>query len=252
MKNKNQFIVRAAAILSVVLLLAACASDSPLAPTTARVKFFLGVSDAPTAGVDVLVDGAPINLKSTILPDTLKYGGTFQTSTDSSYLSYGDGTRNVKINNVGTANTLFSTDLALTAGKSYTVFFADTLAKISAITVEDVIPAPQTGKTLFRFAHLSPDYGAIDIARINNTTKDTAIIFSNIAYKTVTPFIQVGSSVAADKVDYAIRPTGKTTAPRSWTAAVFAVGRANTLVVRGFVGKTGTQAINATVLLNAR
>ena len=118
--------------MSVVLLLSACASDSPLAPTTARVKFFLGVSDAPTTGVDVLVDGAPINLKSTILPDTLKYGGTFQTSTDSSYLSYGDGTRNVKINNVGTANTLFSTDLALTAGKSYTVFFADTLAKISA------------------------------------------------------------------------------------------------------------------------
>lgn len=258
MKNSLKYIVSAAFGLSLVLFVA-CGKDDTTTPTAGRVRFFNAVSDAPAAGMDLIIDGAIVNLRNwltagTPLPDsTFKYGAGFPVSTDSSYFYLTAGNHNVKLNPIGTATNSFSGDIAVAAGKSYTVFATDTLSKISAVVATDDVLKAVDRKAVFRFAHMVPDGPAVDIARIKGT--DTTVIFTNITYKTVTPFIQVDTSASTIfpfKVDYAIRVAGTKTAPRTWTNAAFANGRVYTLVARGFVGKTGTQAINATVITQAR
>ncbi len=258
MKNSFKYSVSATFGLALVLFVA-CGKEDTVRPTAGRVRFFNAVSDAPAAGMDLIIDGTIVNLRNwltagTPLPDsTFKYGAGFPVSTDSSYFYLTEGSHNVKLNPIGTATNSLSTDIAIASGKSYTVFATDTLSKISAVVATDDVLKPVDKKAVFRFANMVPDAPAVDVARIKGT--DTTVIFSNIAYKTVTPFIQVdtsASTVAPFKVDYAIRPAGKTNSIRTWTSASFANGRVYTLVARGFVGKTGTQAINATVITQSR
>ena len=258
MKNSLKYSVSATFGLALVLFVA-CGKEDTVRPTAGRVRFFNAVSDAPVAGMDLIVDGTPINLRTwltagTPLPDsTFKYGAGFPISSDSSYLYLTDGSHNIKLNAIGTTTTSLNFDMPVAAGKTYTVFATDSLSKISAVIATDDILPPVNKKAVFRFANMVPDAPALDIARIKGT--DTTVIFSNIAYKTVTPFIQVdtsASTVAPFKVDYAIRPAGKTNTLKAWTSASFANGRVYTLVARGFVGKTGTQAINATVITQSR
>ncbi len=259
MKKSFKSILYSALTLSIVLLIAACGKDDAASPTSGRVRFFNAVSDAPIAGMDLIVDGTPINLRNwltagTPLPDsTFKYGVGFPIASDSSYLYLTDGSHNVKLNAVGTTTTSLNLDMSVAAGKTYSVFFTDTLSKISSVIATDEVLPPVNKKAVFRFAHMVPDGPAVDVARIKGT--DTTIIFTNIAYKTVTPFVQVdtsASTVAPFKVDYAIRPAGKTNSVRTWSSAAFANGRVYTLVARGFIGKTGTSAINATVITQSR
>ena len=261
MKNSLKYIVSVAFGLSLVLFVAACGKEDTTVPTAGRVRFFNAISDAPAAGMDLIVDGTIINLRNwltagTPLPDsTFKYGAGFPVSSDSSYFYLTEGSHNVKINSIGTATTALSLDIPIAAGKSYTVFATDTLSKASAVVVTDAVLAAVDKKAVFRFAHMVADGPAFDIARIKGT--DTAVIFSNITYKTVTPFIQVDTSaslVFPFKVDYAIRVAGTKTTPRSWTNAVFANGRVYTLVAHGLVGKptTSAQYINAKMITQAR
>jgi LysM repeat protein len=259
MKNSFKYILSAAFGLSLVLFGVACGKGDTTVPTSGRVRFYNAVSDAPAAGMDLIIDGTIVNLRNwltpgTPLPDsTFKYGAGFPISSDSSYFYLTEGNHNVKLNAVGSTVNAFSSDVAVAAGKSYTVFATDTLSKISAVIATDAVLPAVDKKAVFRFAHMVPDGPAVDIARIKGT--DTTLVFTNITYKTVTPFIQVdtsASTVFPFKVDYAIRVAGTKTSPRSWTSAAFANGRVYTLVARGFVGKTGTQAINATVITQSR
>ena len=260
MKNSFKYIVSTAFAMAIVLFVA-CGKESVASPTSGRVRFYNAVSDAPAAGMDLIVDGTAINLRNwltagTPLPDsTFKYGAGFPVSADSSYFYLTEGSHNVKLNPVGTTATSLNLDMPVAAGASYTVFATDTLSKISAVIATDVVSAPVDKKASFRFAHMVPDGPNVDIARIKGT--DTTLIFTNIAYKTVTPFIQVDTSASTAfpfAVSYAIRPTGTKTAPRSWTNAAFANGRVYTLVARGLVGRptTSPQYINATVITQAR
>jgi hypothetical protein len=160
MKNSFKYIVSAAFGLSLVLFIAACGKDDTSVPTSGRVRFFNAVSDAPAAGMDLIIDGTIVNLRNwltagTPVPDsTFKYGAGFPISTDSSYFYLTEGNHNVKLNAVGTATNSLSADIAVAAGKSYTVFATDTLSKISAVVATDVVLAPVDKKAVFRFAHM--------------------------------------------------------------------------------------------------
>ena len=259
MKNSLKYIVSAAFGLSLVLFVAACGKEDTTVPTAGRVRFFNAISDAPAAGMDLIIDGTIINLRNwltagTPLPDsTFKYRAGFPVATDSSYFYLTEGSHNVKLNSIGATAAALSFDVPIAAGKSYTVFATDTLNKASVVIATDVVLPAVDKKSVFRFAHMVPDGPAVDVVRTRGT--DTTVIFSNITYKTVTPFIQVDTSVGitgAFKVDYLVRPAGAKTVATSWTAAAFANGRVYTLVATGFVGKTGTQAINKALMTQAR
>ena len=270
MKNSLKYIVSAISALAIIFVVA-CGKDDTSVPTSGRIRFYNAVSDAPAAGMDLLIDGTVTNTRfwlsaGTPLADsTFKYRSMFpnmtfpsatvvgSTTTDSTYFYITEGAHNIKLNPVGSATSSFNLDLSIAAGKTYTVFATDTLSKISAVVATDVVLPAIDKKAVFRFAHLVPDGPAVDVVRTRGT--DTTVIFSNITYKTVTPYVQVDTSVGTTgnfKVDYLVRPAGARTVATSWTSAAFLNGRVYTLVATGFLGKTGTQAINKTLFTQSR
>ena len=256
MKNSLKLIASTSFAL-VLVLFVACGKDDTASPTSGRVRFFNAVSDAPAAGMDLVIDGSIINLRNwlsagTPLPDsTFKYRAGFPVVTDSVYLYLTEGTHNVKLNApVGGSTTVLNLDLPVAAGTAYTVFATDSLSKVSAVIATDVIGAPVSKKSSFRFAHMIPDGPAFDVARVRGT--DTTILFTNVAYKGVTPFVLVDTSVGTTgtfKTDYLVRPAGSKTVTTSFTGAVFANGRAYTLVATGLIGKA---TVNKSLLTQAR
>ena len=258
MKNSFKYIVSTAFAMALVLFVA-CGKESVANPTSGRVRFYNAVSDAPAAGMDLVIDGAITNLRNWLTPSTpladstFKYRAGFPVVTDSVYFYMTEGTHNVKLTSlVGGTTTALNLDMTVAAGGTYTVFATDTLSKVSAVISTDVIGAPVSKKASFRFAHMIPDGPAVDIARVRGT--DTTLIFTNITYKTVTPFVSVDTSVGTTgpfKTDYLVRPAGTKTSvtAANWTAAVFANGRVYTLVATGLLGKS---TVNKSLLTNAR
>ncbi len=249
MKNSFKYILSAALLMGLMMFIAACGKDDAAWPTAGRVRFFHAVSDAPTVGVDLLVDGTPMNLRTfltagTPLPDsTFKYGAGFPANTDSSYLYLTEGSHNIKVNALGTATTVASLDVAVAANKDYTAFAIDSLAKVGFIVVQDVLPAAKTGKAFVRVAHLSPNAGNVDVLlkyvkTVSGvlTTVDSTSLGSGVAYKTVSDFIEVK---APDSLTVEFRGAGTTKSAVTFAKSSLLAGRCYTILARGIVGKSG-------------
>jgi hypothetical protein len=250
MKNSFKYSLSAALSLSIMLFIAACGKDDDASPLSGRVRFFHAVSDAPTVGVDLLVDGTPVNLRTfltagTPLPDsTFKYGAGFPATGDSSYLYLLEGTRNVKVNALGTGTTVASLDVPVAAGKTYTAFAIDSLAKVGFLVIEDKLPAAKTGRAWVRVAHLSPNAGNVDaqVRYVRTSTTnvvtilDSTNLVTNVAYKAVSDFIEVK---APDSLIVEFRGTGTSRAAVTFPRAALVAGRCYTIVARGIVGKSG-------------
>jgi Domain of unknown function (DUF4397) len=251
MENKNmKNIVKGMAAFCLLAFAFGCGIDDNLAsPSVARIKFFHGVSDAPTVGVDLLVDGTPINLRTflvagTILPDdSFKYGAGFPANTDSSYISLLEGAHNIKVNAFGTATTVASLDVTVASGKTYTAFAVDSLAKVGFLVIEDKLPAPKMGKAWVRFANLSPNAGNVDVMlkyvkTVTGvlTTLDSSAVASGVAYKVISDFVEVK---APDSLTVEFRGAGTTKAAVTFPKSALVAGRCYTILARGIVGKSG-------------
>jgi hypothetical protein len=247
MENKNmKNIVKGMAAFCLLAFAFGCGIDDNLAsPTYARVKFFHGVPDAPSAGVALAVDGVALNTRSTILVDTLKYLGAFPATSDSSYYSYSEGSHNIKISTFAGA-TAFTADVPLVAGKNYTVLAADTAAKIAAVIVEDVLPAPANGQVSVRVIHLSPNAPNVDVFVSGQSA------FTGIAYKGATAFapVRIDTGTVKGTINYEIRAAGTSTVALKGSLTGLLQGRVYTIVARGFLGKT--PALGATTLIHGR
>jgi Domain of unknown function (DUF4397) len=249
MKNSLKYIVSAALSLIVMMFVAACGKDDVASPTSGRVRFFHAVSDAPTAGVDLIVDGTIVNLRNWLTAGTpladssFKYGAGFPGTTDSSYFYLTEGAHNIKVNALGTATTVASLDTTIAAGKNYTAFAIDSLAKVSFLVVEDKLPVAKTGKAWVRVAHLSPNAGNVDVMlkyvkTVTGvlTTLDSAAVGSGVAYKTVSDFIEVK---APDSLTVEFRGAGTTKSAVTFPKSALVAGRCYTILARGIVGKSG-------------
>lgn len=249
MKNFLKYIVSAALSLSLMVFIAACGKDDAAWPTAGRVRFFHAVSDAPTVGVDLLIDNLPVNLRTfltpgTPLPDsTFKYGAGFPGITDSSYLYLTEGSHNIKVNAIGTATTVVAADVPVGAGKTYTAFAIDSLAKVGLLVVEDILPAPKNGKAYVRVAQLSPNAGNVDVLlkyvkTVSGvlTTLDSTSLGTNVAYKSVSNFVEVK---APDSLTVEFRNAGTTKSAVTFAKSALVAGRCYTILARGIVGKSG-------------
>jgi hypothetical protein len=249
MKNSLKYIVSAVFGLSLVLFIAACGTDDLASPTSGRVRFFHAVSDAPAVGVDLLVDGTIVNLRNWLTAGTpladssFKYGAGFPGTADSSYLYLTEGLHNVKVNALGTATTVASLDATIAAGKTYTAFAIDSLAKVGFVVVEDKLPAAKTGKAWVRVAHLSPNAGNVDVMlkyvkTVSGvlTTLDSLPLGAGVGYKTVSDFAEVK---APDSLTVEFRGAGTTKAAATFPKSAFIAGRCYTVLARGIVGKSG-------------
>jgi hypothetical protein len=258
MKNSFKYIVSAALSLSIVLFIAACGKDDVANPTSGRLRLFNAVSDVPTVGVNVLIDGSIVNLRTfltggtPLVDSSYKWATGFPAATDSSYLYLTEGTHNIKVTSVvgGTTNAL-TQDVAIAAGKTYTAFTIDSLVKMGLLIVEDKLPSPKTGKAWVRVAHLSPNAPAVDaVARYVKTsvagvetTLDSVFLAKGAVYKGISDFIEVK---APDSLVVNFRAAGSNTNAITFAKSALVAGRCYTIVASGFLGKSpkGTSIIH--------
>ncbi len=267
MNNSFKFIFSAALTLCLVLFIAACGKDDAASPTSGRLRFFHAVADAPTTGIELVLDGKPLSFRTYLTPGTLltdstfKYGLVFPNNTgtavDSNYLYLTEGSHNVKINSpVGSTTTALTQDVAIGAGKNYTGFVIDSLAKMGLLVVEDVLPATKTGKAFVRVAHLSPNAPIVDVMlRYVKTTSgvvaypDSVSIAKGVAYKGVSGFVEVK---APDSLQIEFRTAGGTTSAVTFPKSALIAGRCYTILARGFVGKASPQNLTTSSIIHGR
>jgi len=119
------------------------------------------------------------------------------------YIEVISGNYNVKIYAAGTKTSpVLNKNVFVPPGKIYTVSAIGLLPNIDLLLVPEPKIMNPTNNAYIKFAHLSPNAGAVDIALPNGT-----ILFKNISYKEFTDYIQV----PAGTYTLIARPTGTTT-----------------------------------------
>ena len=203
------------------------------------------ISSTPAAGVDVMLDGSVLSFRTfltagTVLADSsFKYRAGFPAVSDSSYLYLTDGAHNLKILPLGGTTPVLTQDITVAAGKSYTGFVIDSLAKVGFLLVEDALPTTKQGKAFVRVAHLAPNAGSFDIVlryvkTVNGvlTTLDSTSFGSNLPYKTVSNFIEA-KATSTDSLTVEFRKAGTLTSAVVQTKSLLVPGRCYTIVAVG-------------------
>jgi hypothetical protein len=254
LKMKNISLLAPALCLVAATIFFACGKDDAASPTRGRVRFFHAVADAPA--VDIQIDNASINLRSTAQTDSLAYGAGYPAAGDSSYLSVEPGKRNVKINLARSASTnVLTADLDIVAGNTYTVFAADSAAKVGALVIQEQFTAPKARTSYVRFVHLSPNAPAVTLlARFFRTTNgvrvfsDSVTLAASNAYRTFSTY----GELRTDSCDIEVRAVGSTTTVASLQRQRLVEGRHYSIVARGFVGRAAPQNLALTSIIYGR
>jgi hypothetical protein len=115
---------------------------------------------------------------------------------------------------------LYSTSLTLQSGKHYTAHIADTGTKTKTVLLEDDLTPAPTGFSRFRFVHLIPNAGPLDLY------VDTVLVASGIPYLGSSNFFTVRVPAAAPTWSIRETSTGR-------NGAVLATySNANTVISR--------------------
>ena len=134
--------------------------------------------------------------------DILKFKNlTYGAFTD--YIEVMTGDYNVKLYATGTKTSpVLNKNIFIPPEKIYTVAAIGLLPNIDVLLVLEPKVVNPSDKVYIKFAHLSPNAGAVDIA-----LPDGKILFRNIKYKQLTDYIEV----SAGTYTLEVRPTGTTT-----------------------------------------
>ena len=119
------------------------------------------------------------------------------------YIEVITGNYNVKIYATGTkVSPVLSKNIFVPPGRIYTASAIGILPNIDILLIPEPKILEPLDKVYIKFAHLSPNAGAVDIVLPNGT-----ILFENISYKGFTDYIEV----PAGTYTLEARPTGTTT-----------------------------------------
>jgi len=136
------------------------------------VRVMHAVPDAPN--VDIYAD-------DNMIVKNLAYGEY----TD--YLSLPEGTYRISLYVTGTTNNpVIANMLTVNKDVELTVAAVGTLSEIAFLAIMDADVPAVMGNAMIRFIHLSPNAPAVDITLPNGT-----VIFSNVSFKQITPYINV-------------------------------------------------------------
>jgi Domain of unknown function (DUF4397) len=129
---------------------------------------------------------------------------------------------------------LASVQHSLTAGKKYSLYFADTSANTTSLLVEDSLTAPDSGYVRFKFVNMMPDApGGLDLYI------GTVKVASAIPYKGVSPSFVLPTNNASST--WAIREAGGTTNRVTYAnASSLSNQRVFTVLARGYYSITST------------
>lgn len=197
----------------------------------ARVKILHAIPDGPA--VDVFVNDAKVNGTSLAF-----YTGY----PDREYLALTPGAATVKIATPTSATvagqTVLTASATFDADKYYTIAATGTAAAPVAVVINDDLSVPDPGKTYVRIINLLSGGPGVDLAIGTGTP-----LVSNVAYKAASDFVGITPANSSAPLTLQVRSAGTTTLLGSSVANFTAfAGRKYTIVVRGIVGKTGTQA----------
>ena len=103
------------------------------------------------------------------------------------YLPIPEGMYKISLYVAGTKDSpVLSNMLTVNKNSILTVAAVGNLSDIGLLAINDANEVKKTGKAMIRFLHLSPNAPAVDITLPNGT-----VIFSNISFKHITPYIDV-------------------------------------------------------------
>lgn len=126
---------------------------------------------------------------------------TYASFTD--YIEVITGTYNLKLYAAGTkVSPVLNKNVFIPPEKIYTVAAIGLLPNIDVLPIPETKPFEPLDKVYIKFAHLSPNTGAVDIS-----LPDGKILFKNISYKQFTDYIEV----PAGTYTLEVKPTGTTT-----------------------------------------
>jgi len=135
---------------------------------------------------------------------------------------------------------LFKTTVAAVAGKKYTLHVSDTTggtATTKSLLLEDDFIVPDTGFCKFKFVHLMPNVGAVDL--YNGST----VVATNISYLTASSYFSIPTGIPTSTV-WTLRAAGSlptSTAIVTYTSASTILNqRIYTIFGTGYSGIAGT------------
>jgi hypothetical protein len=138
----------------------------------------------------------------------------------------------------GTGQTVLNANATFNADKYYTVAATGTATAPAATVINDDLSIPDASKAYVRIINLLKDGPGVDLALGTGTP-----LVNIVAYKAASDFVAITPANFSVPLALQVRSTGTTTrlgtAITNFTA--FA-GQKYTFLVRGSVGKTGTQA----------
>ncbi|MDD3172330.1 MAG: DUF4397 domain-containing protein [Herbinix sp.] len=103
------------------------------------------------------------------------------------YLDIPEGTYKISLYVAGTKNSpVLANMVTVNKNSILTVAAVGTLSEIGLLAITDANSPKKTGQAMIRFLHLSPNAPAVDITLPNGT-----VIFSNVSFKHITPYIDV-------------------------------------------------------------
>lgn len=212
------------------LALASCEDDdADVMLNDANVMVVHASPDAP--GVDLLVNNTKVNTSPLTYPN------------NTGYLAVPAGTQNIKVNAAGTSTTVIDANVELDPDASYSVFAIDNLANIEALVLEDDLTEPAANTAHVRFAHLSPDAPAVDVA-----VQGGPVLFSNRSFKSATAF----TPVAAGTYTLEVRPAGSMDVVLTVPDVVLSNGSIYTIFAKGFLTPPAgnMNALGAEIIVN--
>lgn len=217
----------------------------------ARVKFHHMVSDGP--GVSILVNDRPFSGVLTVAPATpgvITYGNIYPSN---DYATIDAGSAKVEIVVPASGSTpqtsIISGTVPLETNKYYSVFAVGSAATASLepLVIEDKLTPSDTSKAYIRIVNTV----------VNATTGydlgfNGNYLISNVTYKKASDFVAITPlATGASALPLQVRVNGTTTnlAPTNFTLSPIK-GRFYTVLLRGRVGGTGTQALSIASIIN--
>lgn len=189
--------------------------NTPIAPTSS-----LAVIDvSPTApNLDFYLDGKIVNASP------ITYSGGLV------YFTCYSGNRSAKFYQSGTNTAIASDTATLKANTAYTMVLSNLPASPDVTLVRDSVYIPTAAQTAIRLINASPDAGHVDFG-----LKGQALLGSNVAYRSATPFVSTKITSIVDTV--MIYQTGTSTVLQKLPIAL-QTGGVFTVYLYGFASQT--------------
>jgi hypothetical protein len=231
LQSRGRFITLLAGIGALLLNLSGCSKngkDTVADPSVSAARFMF---------VQASPDALPVDL----LVDSMRVDSNIAYPNSTHYINFDSGTKKLKIVRPGTMQTIFLALVPVTAPMSYTIFGVDSVAKYYSMLLVDNLSPPGSGKSKLRFVNVSPNAPPVDLVVHGGIT-----LFTNEPFKGKTDFVPLD----AGSYSFDVKITGTPTVLASVNNLALQDGKIYTLYIRGFAGRAGITAIDASILIH--